>query len=154
MSTDLKDITRGAGPGSFGALLRQHRAAAGLTATELAAMADCHQTYIGLLEREVKTPSRETVLALAEALDMTVSQTDRLLFAAGRATRTDYQQLWEAKHGSLDAPKWCPRCNRDLPGGAFARCLSRHDGRYYICRQCDAVRCRAYRRQVKARRAS
>ncbi len=122
---------------TFGTLLARHRTDAGLTRTALADLADCHQTYVGQLERGVKEPSRVAVMALASVLDLSQSDTDRLLFSARHAPQTDYQRFWEAEHGAIDdRKKWCPRCEKDLPIKQFARDRRRMDDRYQICKAC------------------
>lgn len=144
---------------TFGALLMQHRTAAGLNATELAGMADCDQTYIGKLERGSKRPSRAAVLALARMLGLNVSQTDRLLYVAGHATETDYQRLYEARCAIVEGQeRWCRQCRLARDRSAFGRDLSKSDGLRNICKSCDAVRISKYRTRValrgQARRAS
>jgi predicted ATPase/class 3 adenylate cyclase len=53
---------------TFGALLRQHRAAAGLTQEELAERAGLSVRGLGYLEKDARQPYRDTVRRLAEAL--------------------------------------------------------------------------------------
>lgn len=128
----------------FAALLREHRLAAGLNQSELAYLADCDQTYVGLLERGAREPSRRAVLALALVLDLATSQTDRLLFAAGYRPLTDYQALWERFHPAVEQQKWCWSCQSDLPTDRFARGQS-------ACRDCRAVILKRYRARVALR---
>src|SRR5690242_6134440 len=61
--------TAGGSPGAFGALLRRHRRAAGLTQERLAERAPCSVRALSDLERGVtRWPQRETVRLLADAL--------------------------------------------------------------------------------------
>ncbi len=82
---------------TFGSVLMRHRLDAGLTRAELAAMVDCHETYVGALEGGRRTPSRRGVEAFATAFGLGVAETDRFLYAAGYAPRTDYQTLYERR---------------------------------------------------------
>lgn len=62
-------------PPSFGALLRQYRHAAGLTQEELAERARLSRGAIDTLERGTRrTPRKETIALLAEALALTASE--------------------------------------------------------------------------------
>lgn len=129
---------------TFAQLLREYRDSAGLSLNRLAALAGCDQTYPGLLERGARVPSRAMVLTLAEALGLDVGRTDRLLFAAGLSTLTDYQELIESRREMPDA-RWCGRCRAFLDRAAFGRDPSKADGLRGICMTCDAARIRAYR---------
>src|SRR5215469_15032580 len=74
-------------PSSFGALLRRHRLAAGLTLEELAAAAGLSAKGISALERgERQAPRKETVLRLAQALQLSASA-QSLFEAAARQRR-------------------------------------------------------------------
>jgi transcriptional regulator with XRE-family HTH domain len=57
----------------FGARLRELREAAGLTQLGLAQKAGLHREAVGQLERGTRHPAWETVLALAEALGVSVA---------------------------------------------------------------------------------
>ena len=87
---------------AFGAMLQRHRLHAGLSQCQLARQAGLDASAVNHIERsgevtrtgrriEASRPRMETILSLAEALDLSVSQTDRLLYAAGLATQTDWQ---------------------------------------------------------------
>jgi predicted ATPase len=68
---------------SFGELLRRHRLAAGLSQAALAERARMSARGIGALERgDRRTPQRETLTLLVEALDLTASERDALETAA------------------------------------------------------------------------
>jgi transcriptional regulator with XRE-family HTH domain len=58
----------------FGAVLRRRREAAGLSQEALAAQANLHRNYVGLLERGQRMPSILVVQRLAAALDTTMSE--------------------------------------------------------------------------------
>lgn len=53
----------------FGGIIRRLRKDAELTHEELAEMADCHPTYLSLLERGKRNPSLDMVIRLSRALD-------------------------------------------------------------------------------------
>lgn len=146
-------------PETFGQMLGHHRTAAGLSQTVLAAMADYHQTYVGQLERGVKEPSRSAVLAFARVFDLNVSQTDRLLHAAGLSTQLDYRALYEIAYAPVETLKWCPygQHYRD-PRRHFSDDASAPDGLCTYCKACTSARGKAYRTRAalrgQARRAS
>ncbi len=58
----------------FGEVLRRRREAAGLSQEALAAQADLHRNYVGLLERAQMTPSLTVVEKLAAALGVTMTK--------------------------------------------------------------------------------
>ncbi len=83
----------------FGDLLRQHRLAAGLTQEELAERAGLSRRGISDLERTARShPYRETVRALADALDLTGSERSAFFMAAKRPVRRN-----PVRRGSLTA---------------------------------------------------
>jgi transcriptional regulator with XRE-family HTH domain len=57
----------------FGAVLRRRREAAGVSQEALAAKAELHRNYVGLLERGKQIPSILVVEKLAVALGTTMS---------------------------------------------------------------------------------
>jgi transcriptional regulator with XRE-family HTH domain len=57
----------------FGAVLRRRREMAGISQEALAAKADLHRNYVGLLERGKQIPSILVVERLAIALGTTMS---------------------------------------------------------------------------------
>ena len=57
----------------FGAVLRRRREAAGVSQEALAAKADLHRNYVGLLERGKQIPTILVVEKLAAALGTTMS---------------------------------------------------------------------------------
>jgi transcriptional regulator with XRE-family HTH domain len=58
----------------FGTVLRRRREAAGFSQEALAAQANLHRNYVGLLERGQRMPSILVVQQLATALDTTMSE--------------------------------------------------------------------------------
>ncbi len=58
----------------FGIVLRRLREAAGVSQESLAATANLHRNYVGLLERGQRMPSLLVVQQLADALDMTMAE--------------------------------------------------------------------------------
>jgi transcriptional regulator with XRE-family HTH domain len=54
---------------AFARVVKRHREKKGLSRAALAGKAGLHQTYIGLLEREKRSPNLDTAKAIAGALD-------------------------------------------------------------------------------------
>ena len=67
----------------FGATLRRHREAAGLTQPKLAALAGCDHAHISRMESGDREPSRTMVETLADALDLPPMARATLFAAAG-----------------------------------------------------------------------
>ena len=63
----------------FGAVLRRRREGAGLSQEALAAKAELHRNYVGLLERGKQIPSILVVEKLAAALGTTMSSLMRAM---------------------------------------------------------------------------
>ena len=59
---------------AFSRIVKKHREKAGLSRAELARKAGLHQTYIGLLEREERSPNLDTAKAIAKALGLTLAE--------------------------------------------------------------------------------
>lgn len=59
---------------AFGAVLRRHRRAHGLTQEELAIQIGMDRTFLSLLERGLRRPSLTTVFVLARRFDLKPSQ--------------------------------------------------------------------------------
>lgn len=87
---------------TLGAMLKRLREAAGLSQNQLARQAGCDPAYINRMERggqqtrsghiiPIDRPRTTVILAIAEVLGIGPGLTDRLLFAAGLATQTDWQ---------------------------------------------------------------
>jgi len=68
---------------SFAQELRQAREAAGLSQSRLAARAGYDHSYVSRLESDSRSPTRDAVLSLANAMGLDEFQRDRLLVAAG-----------------------------------------------------------------------
>lgn len=82
-------------PRSFGALLREHRLAAGLSQEELAERAGLSRRGIADLERGARNfPLGETVRRLAEALDLPPAERAALLGTGQRTLSTDAPQRY------------------------------------------------------------
>lgn len=58
----------------FGGRVRELRLAMGLSQEVLAFKAGIHRTYIGGIERGERNPSLKNIVAIAEALDVTLSK--------------------------------------------------------------------------------
>ena len=59
---------------AFALVLERQRTAKKLSRQELAQKAGLHQTYIGMIERGLSNPSLDTANAIAEALELSLSQ--------------------------------------------------------------------------------
>lgn len=82
--------------------LRGYRIAAGLSQNRLARETGIDPAYVNRIERGHQTQlSQKVALALADALDLTESMTDRLLRAAGLASVTDWQSRAEYAEAAL-----------------------------------------------------
>jgi transcriptional regulator with XRE-family HTH domain len=68
---------------SFAAVLAEFRNARGLSQSRLAHEAGFDHSYISRLEAGKREPSRDTVLALGDVLELDSRQLDHLLVAAG-----------------------------------------------------------------------
>jgi tetratricopeptide (TPR) repeat protein/transcriptional regulator with XRE-family HTH domain len=73
---------------TFGSLLKRYRRAAGLTQEALAARAGYSATYISMLERGERVPTRATVELLCQALRLTRTDRASLLSSISRRSRT------------------------------------------------------------------
>lgn len=58
---------------TFSQVIKKHREKCGFSRAELAQKAGLHQTYIGLLEREKRSPNLDTANTIANALGMKLS---------------------------------------------------------------------------------
>lgn len=58
----------------FGQRVRSQRMKLGISQEELAARADVHRTYIGMLERAEKNITLENIEKICKALDLTISE--------------------------------------------------------------------------------
>jgi transcriptional regulator with XRE-family HTH domain len=65
----MSGITR-----KFGERIRRLREAKGLSQEELAFRASMHRTYLGGIERGERNPSLKNISAIAEALDVSLSE--------------------------------------------------------------------------------
>jgi transcriptional regulator with XRE-family HTH domain len=59
---------------AFSQVVKKHRERKGLSRAAMAKMAGLHQTYIGLLEREHRSPNLDTAKAIADALGLPLTQ--------------------------------------------------------------------------------
>ena len=111
---------------TFGAVLRRHRIASGISQNDLAGAAQVDPAYVNRLERAGQrtisgrvvtgwSPSRHVVLALAEALGLGPAETDRFLFAAGLATQTDWQARAERAEYRLELVRKALAEDADVP---------------------------------------
>jgi predicted ATPase/DNA-binding XRE family transcriptional regulator len=113
---------------SFGAFLRRHRQAAGLTQEALAERAGVSVEAIGTLERGARrAPYASTVELLAAALDLTPAQRDELLRSSGRRRRPPGPAA-EPAPGLLPIPP-TPLIGRDADRTQACAVLSRPEVR-------------------------
>ena len=59
---------------AFSRVVKKHREKQGMSRAALAEKAGLHQTYIGLLEREKRSPNLDTAKAIAKALNLTLAE--------------------------------------------------------------------------------
>ena len=59
---------------AFSRLVKKYREKKGLSRSALARKAGLHQTYIGLLEREKRSPNLDTAKAIATALELSLAK--------------------------------------------------------------------------------
>ncbi|MCX6922006.1 MAG: helix-turn-helix transcriptional regulator [Verrucomicrobia bacterium] len=59
---------------AFAAVLKKHRATKGISQELLAEKADIHPTHVGLIERSLRNPSLKVCKAIADALELPLSQ--------------------------------------------------------------------------------
>jgi len=89
---------------SFGGLLRQYRAAIGLTQEELAERAELSVRGLRYLERDLRRPYRDTAQRLAESLRLEPAECTRLIGAARARTATLVTQSELAGRRALPVP--------------------------------------------------
>jgi transcriptional regulator with XRE-family HTH domain len=66
--------TQSAMSDAFSQVVKRHCEKHGISRAALAEMAGLHQTYVGLLEREERSPNLDTAKALADALGVPLAQ--------------------------------------------------------------------------------
>lgn len=99
-------------PETFGAMLRRLRVERAISQNELARSAGADPAYVNRLERageqqaggkviRFSVPGRDIVLALADAMDLSYAERDRLLFLAGLAPEIDWQARCEDAEAAL-----------------------------------------------------
>jgi len=67
---------------AFSRVVKEHREKKGLSRAALAKLSGLHQTYVGLLEREKRSPNLDTAKAIADALGVPLT---RMIGEAERA---------------------------------------------------------------------
>lgn len=78
------DVNREPGSGQvFAQLLKQHRESIRMSQSRLAEVAGFDHSYVSRLESGNRTPTRDAVIKLAEALGLEPEQRDNLLASAG-----------------------------------------------------------------------
>jgi ribosome-binding protein aMBF1 (putative translation factor) len=66
--------TQSAMSDAFSRVVKKHREKNGFSRAALAEKAGLHQTYIGLLEREKRSPNLDTAKAIANALGLSLTE--------------------------------------------------------------------------------
>jgi transcriptional regulator with XRE-family HTH domain len=92
---------------TFGQLLRRLRIERGFSQNALARMSGVDPAYVNRMERDdgSMSPRKPIMLALAEALDLSYAERDRLLWAAGLAPEVDWQRRCEDVEAALESVK-------------------------------------------------
>ena len=149
------------GPGSFGALLRRYRIAAGLTQEALADRAGLSVRGIADLERGVRRfPHFHTLRCLVEALEL--APDDRVSFvAAGQRQPRSGESVAEAgtwrcarcAHENASEARYCVECGCP-PDVACPACGTFGDPADRFCSACGASRTAAAGAYPDARQAS
>jgi len=83
---------------AFAEILRRYRETADLSRTGLASLVGLDGSYIHRLEMGNRRPSRDTVIAMAEALDLDASDTNRWLAAAGHGALPISDEVGSIRH--------------------------------------------------------
>ena len=86
---------------SYGAMIRQRRELKGWTQRHLAEVVGCTDGYVAHLENEVKLPSLDICMALAQAFQLTVQEQQSLLEAVEAARRQRADQRIRARGGAV-----------------------------------------------------
>ena len=87
---------------TFGQLLRAHRERSRLSQNALARSVGVDAAHINRLENgNRRRPGRDVTLAIAEATALSADETDRLLYAAGLAPETDWQDLYRELEAAI-----------------------------------------------------
>jgi transcriptional regulator with XRE-family HTH domain len=86
---------------SYGAVIRQRRELKGWTQRQLAEAIGCTDGYIAHLENEVKLPSLDICMALAQAFQFTVQEQQSLLGAVEAARRQRADQRIRTRGGAV-----------------------------------------------------
>lgn len=82
---ESRENDTGHSPATFGDVLARLRTSRRMTQWRLAQLAGCDHSTISRYQDGSRHPTRETVAALADALDCTAAERDELLRAAGFA---------------------------------------------------------------------
>ena len=111
---------------TFGQLLRVHRERSRLSQNALARAVGVDPAHINRLENGKQfRPGRDVTLAIAEATGLGADETDRLLYAAGLAPETDWQEMYR----ELEAAIRTVRSAANTIAGATATVrMTRHIG--------------------------
>ena len=86
---------------SFGAIIRERRDRKGWTQRQLAAAIGCTDGYVAHVENEVKLPSLDLCMALAQAFGLTMAEQQRLLEAVEAARRQQAERRIRTRGGAV-----------------------------------------------------
>ena len=89
---------------SFGHLLKEFRLYRGMTQKTLAQAINVNGSYIARLEMDDRRPSRRVVLDVAQAMELSPEDTDRLLASAQHLPEGDLDRLLADGGGPLMHP--------------------------------------------------
>ncbi|NRF83845.1 helix-turn-helix transcriptional regulator [Burkholderia gladioli] len=78
---------------AFAATLRKLRNERGMSQYALARVTDLDRTYISLLERGLRSPSLDTMIALADGLNVSLAEMVTAVEAALRSTRVSPRDI-------------------------------------------------------------
>lgn len=99
----LQSIARDANQ-EIGRILKRHREEQSLTQRHLALKADLDYSYVSKIENGLQNPSVESMIRLAEALEMPGSEINELLALIGRLPEN--MPLNERRRLALHYPEW------------------------------------------------
>jgi len=89
-------IQAGSSPGELGRILKAWRGMRGLSQLELSLETGVSQRHLSFIESGRSAPTRQTLMVVADGLDMPFRERNDLLLAAGYAPLYDVDESWDA----------------------------------------------------------